>query len=50
MITISVMIINVKFHFIKYVFVPYSITGLHLGNDSRGGKIMFYEIKGGDGV
>ena len=24
--------------------------GLHLGNDSRGGKIRFYESKGGNGV
>jgi len=25
-------------------------TGLHLGNDLRGGKIKFYESKGGNGV
>ena len=25
-------------------------TGLHLGNDPRGGKIRFYESKGGDGL
>ena len=25
-------------------------AGLHLGNDSRGGKIRFYESKGGNGV
>ena len=25
-------------------------AGLHLGNDSRGGKIWFYESKGGNGV
>ena len=25
-------------------------AGLHLGNDSRGGKIMFYESEGGDGI
>jgi len=28
----------------------YYLTGLHLGNDSRGGKITFYVSKGGDGV
>ena len=27
-----------------------ALTGLHLGNDSRGGKIRFYESKGGNGV
>jgi len=26
------------------------IAGLHLGNDSRGGKITFYESKGSNGV
>ena len=26
------------------------VSGLHLGNDSRGGKIQFYESKGGHGV
>jgi len=25
------------------------LAGLHLGNDSRGGKIRFYESKGGGG-
>ena len=25
-------------------------AGLHPGNDSRGGKIWFYESKGGNGV
>ena len=32
---------------------PHSIlpvTGLHLGNDSRGGKIRFYKGEGGDGA
>ena len=28
----------------------YCWPGLHLGNDSRRGKIRFYESKGGDGV
>ena len=28
----------------------YTYTGLHLGNDSRGGKIRFYESKGGNGI
>ena len=25
-------------------------SGLHLGNNSRGGKIRFYESKGGNGI
>jgi len=28
----------------------YEHPGLHLGDDSRGGKITFYESKGGNGI
>ena len=28
-------------------YYQHHLTGLHLGNDSRGGKIRFYESKGG---
>ena len=33
------------------VFTTYMlVAGLHLGNNSRGGKIRFYESKGGNGI
>ena len=39
-----------RYHSSTYKFSIVALSGLHLGNDSRGGKIRFYESKGGNGV